>query len=184
MKTVTRHILLYQGVSLFSRAIQWQTWGKFSHVAIVRRDYRIVDAWKGGVRLIDDPMEGHSNNTRIWLADVRIPEDLEHAIDPLLNAAEGKDYAYGQFFNFLRRREPRAFRGMTCNMVPPDEIPSFVCSGLAQYAFCRAGWPLVQKAWYKTDPSDVAESTRVLHSRRFHGDWSFWTNVWRTHDAC
>ncbi len=180
--TCQMHLLLYSGVSWLSRAIQWQTWSQWNHVALVMPDYRIVDAWKGGIRLIDDPMEGHSKRTRVYLADVTVPVDVAQRIYALTLAQVGKGYAYGQVIGFLRRRTPRAYRDLLCTTADPDEIDRFVCSGLIQYAFCRNRWPLVQKAWYKTDPSDIAESTRLTNIRAFHGDWAFWRDVWQIHD--
>jgi uncharacterized protein YycO len=177
------HLLLYSGVSLLSRAIQWQTWSRWNHVALVMPDYRIIDAWKGGVRIIDEPYEGHAKSTQVMLADVKVPYDVALRVWDLALGQVGKRYAYGQLLGFLRRRTPRAYRGQACATIDPDEIKRFVCSGLIQYAFCRNKWPLVDKPWYKTDPSDIEESTRLTNRRMFHGDWAFWRDVWQIHDA-
>ncbi len=182
-KLTNVHLLLYQGVSLLSRAIQWQTWSRWNHVALVLDDYKVLDAWKGGVRIIEHPNEGHSERTRIYLADVRLPEDVAAQINAVARAQEGKGYAYGQLVGFLRRHTPRAYRGHSCHTIDADNIKRFVCSGIIQYAFCRAGWPIVRKPWYKTDPSDIAESPVLRNQRPYEGDWYLRKSLWEAEQA-
>jgi hypothetical protein len=179
----TRHILLYSGVSLLSRKIQFWTWSLKNHIAYVLQDYRIVDMWRGGGRIIDHPWQGHHDATRVWLADVRMEDYQAREVDRIMEQMPGKGYAYGQIIGFLARRTPRAYRGHDCHSMDIDQIRRFVCSGAVQYAFCRAGRPLVNKPWYKTDPSDIAESTELEHKREITGmDWRFWVDVWKTHE--
>ena len=180
----TRHILLYSGVSLLSRAIQLQTWSRTNHVAYVLPDYRIVDMWKRGGRIIDTPLVGHNQATRIWMAAIRMEDDQAAQIDKTMMQMTDKKYAYGQIIGFLARRTPRAYRDYDCHSMPLERIKRFVCSGAIQYAFCRAGRPLVNKPWYKTSPADIAESTELRRKYEVSAlNWEFFTGIWRADDG-
>jgi uncharacterized protein YycO len=148
-------ILLYQGVSLLSRLIKWRTWSEWSHVAIQVGGGQVIDAWKGGVRLIDNPFEGHDPATVVQvLACSCLTAEQEQRIADFLVGEIGAPYDYWGVLRFVSRRDR------------PNPLKWF-CSELAFAAFQQAGIDLLARvpSW-RVSPGDVAHSPLLKLERR------------------
>jgi len=142
---------LYRGRSLLSRAIRFRTWSPYSHVSVIRipesfelltlpdRDELLlsapmIDAWKGGVRLVHGVLAGHDKSTvvDIYLVIPSLRQAL-HAetlwTDALAHV--GMPYDYLGVLGFLARSD-RAHSDRR-----------LFCSELASRVFARAGLSLL-----------------------------------------
>ncbi len=167
-------LLSYWGVSALSKGIQFINWRSQSHVAEALPDGRIVEMWKGGFRFIDNPWEGHSKRTRVFIHDIyRLDESRVGNIIDFYEWCDRKELRYhvGGLFRFLTRTDPRRFRNATCKTVSLDYITSFVCSSLIAFAHCRFERPLITQHWWRVYPGLLVDSTRVGPGREiFRGD--------------
>lgn len=98
----------YRGISMLSRAIQWQTWSKYSHIAeIDRKTGEVVEAWQsGGVRHLPSYHDGHTKGTVIELFEVEgASYDLERRVFERMLTQAGKGYDFTGIWGFLRRSD-------------------------------------------------------------------------------
>lgn len=90
-------ILLYKGKSWISKAIEWRTWGPYSHAAWWLRDGTVIEAWhKGGVQHVDNPGSIHTPGTEIDVFDfcgAGIPA-CHSAAETFLHKQIGKGYDF------------------------------------------------------------------------------------------
>jgi uncharacterized protein YycO len=144
-------VLLYEGVSLLSKAIQWRTWGPYSHAALQLADGQVIDAWKGGVRKIKGPFVGHDKKTRVLAYDIRdLTATQAEAMAKFAMAQIGKGYDYLGVMRFLTRRDANNGK--------------WFCSELVAAAACVAGRSLLEKPSHRISPSDLASSTELRFS--------------------
>lgn len=97
----------YHGKSLLSSLIRWRTWSEISHVAAIRADGQVIEAWsRGGVRHLDSWHKGHTPGTRIDLYEPRSWSMTRHRKywDWLLGQV-GKKYDWLGVLGFLTRRD-------------------------------------------------------------------------------
>ena len=158
-------LLSYWGVSPLSRGIQFANWRNESHVAEVFPDgVRIAEMWKKGARIIENPWEGHSRRTRVFLHRIR-NQDRERI--PLIEefyedcVRRGIRYDFVGITRFLTRRDPRRFRRETCRTVDLERVRRFVCSSMIAFAHCRFERPLIDQHWWRVYPGLLVDSTRV-----------------------
>jgi hypothetical protein len=86
-------ILLYKGKSLISKAIQWQTFGPYSHAAWWCWDGTVIEAWhKGGVSHNPSPATLHTPGTEIDVFN--IPGVNDAVVAALLREEIGKKYDF------------------------------------------------------------------------------------------
>lgn len=140
-------IALYQGKSLISKAIRWQTRGVYSHAAIILPDTTIVEAWHNPakVRLITTLSDGHTPGTTVDIFDVATSEQQRDDISVFARMQMGKPYDFAAIARFMSRR----------NKDNPDK---WFCSELVFSAFRYAGIDLLER----TEPFQVSP---VLLSR-------------------
>lgn len=89
-------ILLYKGKSLISKAIQWQTFGPYSHASWWLRDGTVVEAWhKGGVSHNESPATLHTPGTEIDVFGIQ-GVSMEHRflIEQYVKEEIGKQYDF------------------------------------------------------------------------------------------
>lgn len=143
-------LAFYRGLSAASRAIRWQTWSPYSHVAVAFPDGRVVEAWKTGVRFVDGLSVGHVPGTRVDLfaLDPVLTLDQHDRLYAFLSAQAGKPYDWRGVFRFLPR----------CR-IPIRERDAWFCSELVFAAFIVAGYPLLHNvhAW-QVSPGILAYS--------------------------
>ncbi|WP_448577461.1 YiiX/YebB-like N1pC/P60 family cysteine hydrolase [Thermosphaera sp.] len=141
-------ILLYRGVSLLSRLIRWRTWSEYSHVALEIHRGEIVDAWKGGVRLIRSPFEGHDPETVVEAYEIAGLRPEQAARAALFARAQiGKPYDYWGVLRFIIRRDPTQ---------PNDR---WFCSELVFAALLHGGVRLLERVpAHRASPGDLARS--------------------------
>ena len=162
----------YQGTSLISRLIRWQTRSRYSHIAIrftedvwvklgEREKYihagNVIEAWKGGVRLADDISESHDTKTPVDLFEFVVPltEDEELAMSSFLVRQLGKGYDYEAIIRFLTR-EP----------VDHWHRQKWFCSELAFEAALTCGRRLLERcAAWEIPPRDVPRSPLLKFSK-------------------
>ena len=124
----------YQGVSLVSRLIRWQTRSVYSHIAVRFMDDKevrtplqygrtlnvsiscgsVIEAWSGGVRLSESVSDSHTPHTKVDVFEFDSPlnSEEERLMTTFLCCQIGKAYDYLAVFRFLTR-EPvnRASKG-------------------------------------------------------------------------
>lgn len=146
-------VLLYEGKSLVSRIIQFQTRSRFSHAAIQMDSGLIVEAWHiGGVRPLPSVHEGHTPGTKVSVFDVTVPFDTE-AVDKFLADQIGKRYDFWSVARFLTRRDSAA-------------NDRWFCSELVMAAFLAGGAHLLHRIPPShTTPRDLWLSPYL----RYHG---------------
>lgn len=166
-------IALYQGVSVISRAIRWQTRSVYSHAAVVF-DFdiqmtappqygrakivnihagNVIEAWRGGVRLSASLSANHTPKTRVDLFTFKEPlkQSEALAITHFLVSQLGKPYDYVSILRFLTRTRDNEF-----------DCDRWFCSELAFQAFAVGGRRLLARtpAW-KVPPAWIAMSTLI-----------------------
>jgi uncharacterized protein YycO len=149
-------IVAYQGKSLLSRAIQWQTDGDYSHVAWQRRDGTVIGSWwPHGVRVTPDESAGHTPRTLIDLFAVdTMGEDQRALLEGWMLGQIGKPYDWRGVLRFLSRRKT-------------DNPVRWFCSELLMAAFNAAGHPLLLRiAPWQTSPTDLVRSPLLRHVGR------------------
>ena len=116
------YIGAYYGVSIVSRTIQLLTWGKISHVSLIRANGQTIEAWhKGGVCLRQSPWALHTPETKIRIFE------LAYAGEKVWNKAlqeVGKGYDFTALAGFIP-----GFR-----IFHKNDLNKWFCSELASYA--------------------------------------------------
>lgn len=99
-------VACYQGRSAMSRVIRWLTRSDYSHVAVVLNDGRVVEAWSGGVRIVDSLSDQHTPGTTVDLFEFDPPltQGQEGAGERYLLGRIGKRYDWTGVFRFVTRR--------------------------------------------------------------------------------
>lgn len=139
------NILLYRGTGLISKAIQFQTRSKYSHVAAQHVNGEVIEAWHtGGVRKIPDPFYDHASTTLIDVYKVNEGFDAGRFWN-LLETQIGCDYDFKSVARFLTRKEP-------------SKDKKWFCSELICWAFNRVGRPILHGNPSELSPRDVSKS--------------------------
>lgn len=140
-------IALYQGKSLISKAIRWQTRGIYSHAAIILPCGDVIEAWHnpGRVRLQQSLSDGHSSGTPVDVFNVATSHNEDTLIDCFLRKQLGKKYDFRAIARFISRRNN-------------DNADKWFCSELVFAAFEKAGLDLLAR-------TDAFEVSPVMLSR-------------------
>lgn len=110
----------YEGRSIPSKVIQWQTWSPISHSSLVRvplgfsdmlyfeqtealASAPVIEAWRGKVRLHQGLADGHKPGTLLRLYSIAAPLDAAVAWDFALGQV-GKPYDRRGVMGFASRR--------------------------------------------------------------------------------
>lgn len=106
-------IALYQGVSLISRLIRWQTRSRYSHAAFLCDDGWVIEAWQPCVRMVPNLSVQHTPRTVVDIFEFITPltagENRELVY--LARRDVGVPYDYLSIIRFLtREREARSSR--------------------------------------------------------------------------
>ena len=137
-------VLAYKGKSWISKTIRWQTRSEYSHIGIWI-DEGVVEAWhKGGVRLVTNPDEGHTDGTPIDVFEPIVRIDERRLRNALLNEV-GKAYDFHGCARFLSRRD-----------APLDD--RWFCSELAAWALKQSNLTLQRIPASHMAPAHVAMS--------------------------
>lgn len=140
-------LAFYRGRSFISRLIRWVTWGKYSHVAVILDDGRILEAWHepNGVRWIEHLGEGHQPGTLVDVFTVpplRVPLASMFAAEQMIGARY--DFLGILGFAFRRRLHVRG---------------KWFCSEAAAHICWSGGVSLIRGVpEYKISPSLLASS--------------------------
>jgi len=147
-------ILLYKGKSLISKAIQWRTWGIYSHAAWWMRDGSVIEAWhKGGVSHSESPATLHTPGTQIDLFDFcHIDAVSPPRSESFLLSKVGRKYDF-----------KAVLRGFTFHL-NRDNPDKWFCSELCHAAAVAGGLPLLSRIpdW-KIDPTKLSYSPHLTH---------------------
>jgi len=142
-------ILAYQGKSLISKAIRFQTRSKYSHIGTKFKDGRVVEAWhKNGVQMSPNASTLHTPGTKV---DVyRIDGDIDEAMaERFLYDQIGKKYDFNSVARFMSRRKA-------------IENGKWFCSELAEYAVAFAGLRLLNGSPSAHSPRDTVLSPYLI----------------------
>jgi uncharacterized protein YycO len=158
-------ICAYQGTSLISRLIRWQTRSRYSHIAtrftadkwVKLGDSEkyvhagnVIEAWEGGVRLAGNISTSHTPGTRVDLFEFAAPLTAteEQAVARFLVRQLGKGYDYLAIVRFITR-EP----------VNRWQKSRWFCSELVFEACLTAGRNLLERcAAWEMPPRDIPRS--------------------------
>jgi hypothetical protein len=143
------YIGAYHGISILSRLIKWFSWSDISHVAAIRADGRVIEAWgKGGAREMDSWHKGHKPGTRIDLYVVPSWSLTRHRkFWDALRRRVGTPYDWRGIFGFLTRRDGAA-----------NPLRVF-CSGLLHAASAEVGSPFIRRVpSHRVAPGDIVSS--------------------------
>ena len=99
-------IALYQGTSLISRLIRWQTRSLYSHAAFLARDGTVIEAWQPCVRAVASLSEQHNPGTVVDIFDFKLPlsQEEDEQLWKLAMADRGVPYDYVGVLRFVSRR--------------------------------------------------------------------------------
>lgn len=139
-------VACYQGTSFQSRLIRWLTRSDYSHVAVVLRDGRVVEAWDSGVRVVDSLSDQHTPGTLVDVFEFTpaLTEEQEAAGERYLLSRVGRKYDWKNVFRFVTKRQGQdndrdfcsellantaqvmgvnLFNRTPAWMIPPDWVP-------------------------------------------------------------
>lgn len=142
-------ILLYQGISPFSRGIRLQTRSKYSHAAIELADMTVVEAlfWKGVVHTSSFEQH-HTAGTVVDVFVVDEPEFDNVKAEMWALESVGMPYDKMSILRFLSHT-PAKING------------KYFCSEHVLETCAHAGTPLQRGDSSKMPPRDVAMSMRI-----------------------
>ena len=142
-------IAQYRGISTVSKVIKWQTWGTYSHTAILLEDDRIVEAWEGtkNVRVIKSLSDGHTPGTVVDLFVIPTTPVQERIYRNFIEKQIGCDYDFWGIAAFMLRS----------NVSKPG---SWFCSEVQAAACIQADVPLFSERVpaYKVSPELTTRS--------------------------
>ena len=165
----------FQGKSLISRLIRFQTRSVYSHIAIRFTDSmlvktplqygrtlaveieagNVIEAWNGGVRKADSISASHTPHTKVDLFELKSPlsSGSTKIFSQFLCAQLGKPYDYMAIIRFLTREPENRWRK-----------DKWFCSELAFEACLVAGRELLANcpAW-KVPPAWIPMSPLLKH---------------------
>ena len=143
-------ILQFQGVSLISRLIRFQTRSKYSHTALLTSDNTVIEAWhKGGVQEVASISTLHTPGTIVDVFDFTWNVD-EEGIEEFARKQVGCSYDFLAILRFLSRRSY-------------TENKKWFCSELIASATEYAGYPLIRLPSYEVSPRDIAGSAKLRY---------------------
>lgn len=153
-------ILAYQGKSIISKLIRWQTRSIYSHIAVELDDGSIIEAWlTDGVIHRDSFNEGHTDGTPVDFFQVKGLVDSSKA-EEFLWKQVGKKYDWISVFRFLWH-------------TPAEKNNRWFCSELAEKALETVSSKLLHGNCSEHSPRDTAmsplleyEATQVTSSKR------------------
>jgi uncharacterized protein YycO len=136
-------------VSILSRLIKWRTWSDYSHAAVELNDRSVIDAWKGGVRHVRGPLEGHDPGTVVEAYQFDASPIQVELIESFAKRQVGIPYDYLGVLRFLTRRKV--------------ENRKWFCSELVFAAMVRAGLqPLARILPCQVSPGDLSHSPLLI----------------------
>ena len=176
-------VLFYEGISVISKLIEWQTRSTASHVAI-RRDGVTIQSWhlpfpRGSVYLHEGPLSPFILHTYGTVVEVfTVPRLLEAGGDGIEDRAwnwalqqVGKKYDFRMVMRFLPRwGETKGSRD------------KYFCSELVSMAFVVGGFPLLKRI--KTayiSPGLLRVSPFLDYSYSMKADKSGGIKEWKDH---
>lgn len=151
-------IALYQGTSVISRLIRWQTRSVYSHAAFVCDDGRVIEAWQPCVRVVRGLSAQHRPGTVVDLFEFVAP--LSAAEKSLIYGYAmcdlGTPYDYGAVLRFVTRK-PEGERSRA----------KLFCSEQVFSRCALAGRVLLERteAW-RVPPDWIARSPLLLRTGR------------------
>lgn len=163
-------ILLYKGKSWISKAIQWQTFGPYSHAGWWCSDGTVVEAWhKGGVSHNDSPATLHEPGTEIDVFGIRgASEEQLFMIEQFMKDEIGKKYDFAPVLRGFPLRLNR------------DNPNKWFCSELVFSKVRKAGIDLLREVpAFKVHPTLLSYSPLIepvgTIITRDHRDFDFQT---------
>jgi uncharacterized protein YycO len=147
-------IALYQGKSLLSRAIRWQTRSIYSHAAFLLNDGSVIEAWQPRVRHVESLSAQHTPGTTVDIFDFVDPLTRSESdrLEKLAMADLGIPYDYQSVFRFLTRERETA--GGRKKLFCSEQVFS-LCAGIDRHLLART------EAW-RVPPDWIARSTRLF----------------------
>jgi uncharacterized protein YycO len=145
-------IALYQGKSLLSKAIRWQTDSIHSHASWLLEDGREIESWKGeGVHVNDTLGKDHTPGTVIDIFTLPKLSDMQRMrAQAFLEDQLGKPYDWRGVLRFATRSRRHSDR-------------RWFCSELVAAACESAGAPLFNMPPWKITPGLIAGSRIIEH---------------------
>jgi uncharacterized protein YycO len=162
-------ILLFRGRGISSALIRWQTWSKYSHVAVYLDDGSIIESEPGiGVRHLSLPKgceaEFCAERGGCLVLTPVIDAGQEAQIIRFLKLQVGKPYDWRGVFRFVL---PFIKHNPLDSMIHQNR---WFCSDVLAAAFDFAGCPLLYRIpFYKVSPEKITYSLRLQED--YNPDW-------------
>jgi len=96
----------YKGKKWTSKAIKLETWGKFSHVALINeKGHSIESRLKGGVQFFKTLWDDHKKGTEVLLLSLQYPQEYHRQVWRRAEEKVGCKYDWRALagFNFMTR---------------------------------------------------------------------------------
>lgn len=108
-------VLLYQGVSVISKIIRWQTRSQYSHAAVELEDGSVIEAWHRGVEHVKDFRTNHTNGTIVDVFGIKAPPENIKKAELNFKKQVGRKYDFQGVANFLTREDANVDERLFCS---------------------------------------------------------------------
>lgn len=148
-------ILAFQGKSLISKAIRWQTRSVYSHIGCMLEDGTVVEAWhKDGVQHVVSASVLHTPNTLVDVYHINAVDFDDDTAKRFLMDQVGKKYDFPSVARFMSRRKATL-----------DD--KWFCSELGEYASLYGGVRLLNGNPSAHAPGHTVMSPLLIHTSSF-----------------
>ena len=133
---MSNYILLYRGTSLVDKAIEWETYGAYSHAAMT--DGTIIWESANGIGVRKRPYLPEPNRDIFQI-------DAPPTVIAWAASHEGEPYSYQKDLDIFLRKQPH--------------VDGWICSEFVAEAFSQCGYPLLLRIpSYKVTPTLLSYS--------------------------
>jgi hypothetical protein len=143
------------GFSLIASTIKWQTHSPYSHVSVVLRDGRVIEAREfEGVRILPALRVGEKERIDLFSID-GLTDAKANAIETFLLSQLGKPYDYSSIIRvFLFRKQERR-----------EAAGKWFCSELAYAGLCKGVTPFRRLEPFKVSPGYLITSPILTYEK-------------------
>jgi len=108
-------VLLYQGISVVSKIIKWQTRSQYSHAAVELDDSSVIESWHKGVEHVKDYRTNHTSGTVVDVFGIKAPSENIDLAESIFLKQVGRKYDFQGVFNFVTREDINVDERLFCS---------------------------------------------------------------------